>query len=64
MVKTTKSPREKLNVKKLKAKKAPSMLDNAWYEKAYQRFSIVLRKPQDEPSLPTQIIRKGRSNNF
>ena len=64
MVKTTKSPREKLNVKKLKAKKVPSMLDNAWYEKAYQRFSIVLQKPQDQPSLLTQIIRKGRGNNF
>ena len=64
MVKTTKSPREKLNVKKLKAKKAPSMLDNAWYEKAYQRFSIALQKPQPELQLPAHVIRKGRGNSF
>jgi hypothetical protein len=64
MVKTTKNPREKLNVKKLKAKKAPSMLDNAWYEKAYQRFSIVLQKPQPELQLPAPVIRKGRGNSF
>jgi len=64
MVKTTKNPREKLNVKKLKAKKAPSMLDNAWYEKAYQRYSIVLQKPQPEPPLPAPTIHKGRGNNF
>jgi hypothetical protein len=64
MAKTTKSPREQIKSKKVWAKKSISLLDHAWYEKAYQRFSIVLRKPQDEPSLPTQIIRKGRSNNF
>ena len=64
MVKTTKNPREKLNVKKLKAKKAPSMLDNAWYKKAYQRFSIVLQKPQPELQLPAPVILKGRGNSF
>jgi hypothetical protein len=36
MARTTKSPREQLTVKRPKAKKAPSLLDHAWYEKAYQ----------------------------
>ena len=64
MAGTTKSPREQLKVKKPKAKKGPTLLDNAWYEKAYQRYSIVLQKPQPEPPLPTPAIRKGRGNNF
>ena len=64
MAKTIKSPREQLTVKNLKAKKAPSLLDHAWYEKAYQRYSIVLQKPQPEPLLPAPAIRKGRGNSF
>ena len=64
MAKTIKSPRKQLTVNKLKAKKAPSMLDHAWYEKAYQRYSIVLQKQQPEPPLPAPIISKGRGNNF
>ena len=64
MAKTTKSPREQLTVKKLKSKKAPSLLDHAWYEKAYQRYSIVLQKPQPELPLPAPAIRKGRGNSF
>lgn len=40
------------------------MLDHAWYEKAYQRYSIVLQKPQPETPLPAPAIRKGRGNNF
>jgi hypothetical protein len=64
MARTTKSPREQLTVKKLKAKKAPLLLDHAWYEKAYQRYSIVLQKPQPEPLLPAPTIRKGRGKSF
>jgi hypothetical protein len=64
MARTTKSPREQLTVKKPKAKKAPSLLDHAWYEKAYQRYSIVLQKPQPELPLPAPAIRKGRGNSF
>jgi hypothetical protein len=64
MAKTTKSPREQLTVKRPKAKKAPSLLDHAWYEKAYQRYSISLQKPQPEPPLPAPTIRKGRGNSF
>jgi len=64
MAKIIKSPREQLTVKKLKAKKAPSLLDHAWYEKAYQRYSIVLQKPQPELPLPAPAIRKGRGNSF
>jgi len=60
MARTTKSPREQLKIKKQKPKKAPSLLDHAWYEKAYQRYSIVLQKPQPEPPLPAPTIRKGR----
>ena len=59
-----KSPREQLNVKKLQLKSTLTMLDHAWYEKAYQRYSIVLQKPQPEPLLPVPAIRKGRGNNF
>jgi hypothetical protein len=36
MANKIKSPREQLTVKRPKAKKAPSLLDHAWYEKAYQ----------------------------
>ena len=64
MAKITKSPREQLTVKKLKAKKAPSLLDHAWYEKAYQRYSIELKKPKPEPQLPAPTIHKGRGNSF
>ena len=64
MAKIIKSPREQPTVKRLKANKAPSLLDYAWYEKAYQRYSIFLQKPQPEPPLPAPIIRKGRGNNF
>ena len=64
MAKITKSPREQLTVKKLKAKNPPLLLDHAWYEKAYQRYSIVLQKPQPETPLPAPAIRKGRGNNF
>ena len=64
MAKTIKSPRKQLTVNKLKAKKAPSMLDHAWYDKAYQRYSIVLQKPQPETSLPAPALRKGRGNSF
>ena len=60
----TKSPREQLNIKKLKLKSTLTMLDHAWYEKAYQRYSIVLQKPQHETPLPAPAIRKGRGNNF
>ena len=60
----TKSPREQLNVKKLQLKSTLTMLDHAWYEKAYQRYSIVLQKPQPETPLPAPIISKGRGNNF
>ena len=60
----TKSPREQLNVKKLQLKSTLTMLDHAWYEKAYQRYSIVLQKPQPEQPLPAPAIRKGRGNNF
>jgi hypothetical protein len=63
MAKTTKSPREQLKFRKLKAKKAPSLLDHAWYEKAYKRYSISLQKPQPEPPLPVPIISKGRGKN-
>jgi len=63
MAKTIKSPREQLTVKKLKPKKAPSLLDHAWYEKAYKRYSISLQKPQPEPPLPAPIISKGRGKN-
>ena len=63
MAKTIKSPREQLTVKKLKIKKAPSLLDHAWYEKAYKRYSISLQKPQPEPPLPAPIISKGRGKN-
>jgi len=64
MARTTKSPREQLTVKKLKAKKAPSLLDHAWYEKAYQRYSIELKKPKPEPLIPVPTIHKGRGNSF
>jgi hypothetical protein len=64
MAKITKSPREQLTVKKLKAKKAPLLLDHAWYDKAYQRYSIVLQKPQTEQPLAAPAICKGRGNNF
>ena len=60
----TKSPREQLNVKKLQLKSTLTMLDHAWYEKAYERYSIVLQKPQPETPLPVPILRKGRGNNF
>jgi len=60
----TKSPREQLNVKKLQLKSTLTMLDHAWYEKAYQRYSISLQKPQPEPTLPVPTARKGRGNNF
>jgi hypothetical protein len=60
----TKSPREQLKVKKLKLKSILTMLDHAWYEKAYQRYSIELQKPKPEPALPAPAIRKGRGNNF
>ena len=59
-----KSPREQLNVKKLQLKSILTLLDHAWYEKAYQRYSIVLQKPQPETPLPALIISKGRGNNF
>ena len=59
-----KIPREQLKVKKLKFKSTLTMLDHAWYEKAYQRYSIVLQKPQPEQPLPAPAIRKGRGNNF
>jgi hypothetical protein len=45
MAKTIKSPREQLKIKRPKAKKVSSLLDYAWYEKAYQRYSIELKKP-------------------
>jgi hypothetical protein len=64
MAKTIKSPREQLTVKKLKAKKATSLLDYAWYEKAYQRYSISLQKPQPKTTLPVPIISKGRGKSF
>jgi len=64
LAKIIKSPREQLTVKKPKAKKGPTLLDNAWYEKAYQRYSIVLQKPQPELPLPVPVIRKGRGNSF
>jgi hypothetical protein len=64
MVKTTKSPREQITNKKVWAKKSISLLDHAWYEKAYKRYSIVLNKPRPEPLQPPPIIRKGRGNNF
>jgi len=60
----TKSPHEQLKVKKLKLKSTLTMLDHAWYEKAYQRYSIELQKPKPEPVLPAPAIRKGRGNNF
>ena len=60
----TKSPREQLNVKKLQLKSTLTMLDHAWYEKAYQRYSISLQKAQPEPLLPAPAIRKGRGNSF
>ena len=41
MAKTTKSPRERLNIKRPKIQKGPIETDNAWYDKAYARFSIV-----------------------
>ena len=40
MAKITKSPREQLTVKKLKAKKAPSLLDHAWYEQGTVKAGI------------------------
>ena len=64
MAKTIKSPREQLKIKRPKAKKVSSLLDYAWYEKAYQRYSIVLQKAQPEPLLPAPAIRKGRGNSF
>jgi len=64
MAKITKSPYEQLTVKKLKAKKAPLLLDHVWYDKAYQRYSIVMQKPQPEPPLPTPAIYKGLGNSF
>ena len=41
MAKATKSPRERLSIKRSKFKKGPVETDNAWYDKAYARFSIV-----------------------
>jgi len=64
MEKTTKSPREQIKNKKVWAKKSISLLDHAWYVKAYQRYSIVLQKRQPEPQLPAPAIRKGLGNNF
>jgi hypothetical protein len=64
MAKTIKSPREQLKIKRPKAKKVSSLLDYAWYEKAYQRYSIELKKPKAEPPLPVPTINKGRGNSF
>ena len=60
MAKTTKSPRERLNIKRPNVKKGPVETDNAWYDKAYARFSIVLRQPKPEAPLPKPDIPKGR----
>ena len=37
---------------------------NAWYEKAYQRYSIELKKPKPEPQIPVPTVNKGRGNSF
>ena len=63
MAKTTKSPRERLNIKRPMIKKGPIETDNAWYDKAYARFSIVLRQPKPEAPLPKPGIPKGRGLN-
>jgi hypothetical protein len=63
MAKTTKSPRERLSIKRPKVQKGPVEIDNAWYDKAYARFSIVLRQPKPETPLPKPNFPKGRSLN-
>jgi hypothetical protein len=63
MAKTTKAPRERLNIKRPKVKKGPVEADNAWYDKAYARSSIVLRQPKPEAPLPKPVIPKGRGLN-
>ena len=61
MAKAIKSPRERLSIKRPKTKKGPIESDNLWYDKAYARFSIVLRQPKPEAPLPKPILPKGRS---
>ena len=46
-----------------KTKKGPFTADTEWYDKAYQRFSIVLRQPQPKAPLPKPNIPKGRGLN-
>ena len=48
MKKTDKTPRERLSIKSPKVKKGPFTAETEWYDKAYQRFSIVLRRLQSD----------------
>jgi len=45
MKKIDKTPRERLSIKRPKLKKRPLSADMDWYDKAYQWFSIALRRP-------------------
>ena len=63
MKKTNKTTRERLSIKRPKVQKGPFTAETEWYDKAYQRFSIVLRQPQPEAPLPKPNIPKGRGLN-
>ena len=63
MKKTDKTPRERLSIKRPKVQKVRLTANTEWYNKAYQRFSIVLRQHQPEASRPKPNIPKGRGLN-
>ena len=53
-----------LEIKSFATRDEQEVAGYAWYEKAYQRYSIELKKPKPELLLPVPTIHKGRGNSF
>ena len=56
MTKTTKTPRERIKIKRPKVSKGPTGTDKEWYGKAYERFSIALKQHRNIVNLAKNKI--------